>query len=154
MKEKWNQVTKQLGESDNELSDFLDKGGLSTASLAKIKPFISKFNKFKKLIVEFDTYISPVDPLEISSPFKTPELAEMWIRWKEYLSEQHGQVMRTRSEMSAIEYLHEISGGDDAKAIKILRYVMTCRYKNFFLIEEKDVSQPAKDEVGKGSSFG
>lgn len=153
MNEKWKQVTKQLVESDSELSSFLDNGGLSTANLAKIKPFITKFNRFKKLMAEFDNFISPVDPIEVKSPFKTPELADMWTRWKEYLSEQHGDVMRSRSEKSAIELLNEITECDEQKAIHSLRYVMANRYRNFFLVEIKDASKPPVDEVGKGSAF-
>jgi len=153
MIEKWKQVTKQLVDSDNELSSFLESGGLSTANLAKIKAFISKFNRFKKLMAEFDNFISPVDPIDVKSPFQSPELADMWIRWKEYLSEQHGEVMRTRSEKSAIERLNEITECDEQKAIHILRYVMANRYKNFFFVEIKDTSKPPVDEVGKGSAF-
>ena len=153
MKTTWEKVCKQLNKADTELSNFLENGGLSSSALSKSKAFIKEWNVAKKQILEFDNFISPVDPCEIKFPFRTEALIEMWKRWKNYLSEQHGQSMGTYSEQSALEQLQEFSKGDEERAVKFLRYAMTNRYKNFFAIEEKDMKQPAKSETGTGSDF-
>ena len=152
MKTKWEAFCKQIEKSDTELSEFLTYGGMNSLSAKKAEKFIKEWNTTKKLIDEIDNYIMVVEPLENKIPFKSTVLAEMWQRWKDYINEQHGQVMKSRSERSAMEHLLEIAKGDEEKAVKYLRYAMTNRYKNFFAIEEKDTKQPDKRER-KGSSF-
>ena len=152
MKEKWEQFSTEVEKSNSELNDFLSNAGLNTLVLKKAEKFVKQWNNTKKLALEIEKYIMVVDPLEIQFPFKNERLTEMWQRWKDYLSEQHGQLIRTRSEKSAIEHLMELAKGDEEKAVKFLRYAMTNRYKNFFAIEEKDTKQPDKRET-KGSDF-
>jgi hypothetical protein len=152
MKEKWEQFSTEVEKSNSELNDFLSNAGLNTLILKKAERFVKQWNSTKKLALEIEKYIMVVDPLEIQFPFKNERLTEMWQRWKDYLSEQHGQLIRTRSEKSAIEHLMELAKGDEEKAVKFLRYAMTNRYKNFFAIEEKDTKQPDKRET-KGSDF-
>jgi len=152
MKEKWEQFSTEVEKSNSELNDFLSNAGLNTLVLKKAEKFVKQWNSTKKLALEIEKYIMVVDPLEIQFPFKNERLSEMWQRWKDYLSEQHGQLIRTRSEKSAIEHLMELAKGDEEKAVKYLRYAMTNRYKNFFAIEEKDTKQPDKRET-KGSDF-
>ncbi len=147
MQAKWNEYWKQLELVDKELTDFLENGCLSTIATAKAKKFISAWNKQKKLADEMDLYISPVEAIQVKIPFKSKAFEEMWIRWKEYLSEQHGQILRTRSEISALEHLEKISKSNDARAIEFLRYAMANRYRNFFAIDEKDSGLPPVAEV-------
>jgi len=151
----WEKAWKQLDKTESALNDFLANGGLSSIALTKSKAFIKEWNGYKKLVTDFDNFLTPGEPLIVQSAFKTDAVAEMWTRWKNYLSEQHGQSMGTNSEQSALELLHEYSKGDEEKAVKFLRYAMTNRYRNFFAIEEKDMKQPAKEEApGKGSGYG
>ena len=152
MKDKWEQFSNEVEKSNSELNDFLSNAGLNTLILKKAEKFVKQWNNTKKLALEIEKYIMVVDPLEIQFPFKNERLTEMWQRWKDYLSEQHGQLIRTRSEKSAIEHLMELAKGDEEKAVKFLRYAMTNRYKNFFAIEDKDTKQPDKRET-KGSDF-
>lgn len=153
MKEKWNEYWKQLEITNNELQDFLENGGLSSLSIAKTKKLLAAWNKQKKLAAEMDQYITPVEPVDIKIPFHSDEFTAMWERWRNYLKEQYGQLMRSRAELSALEYLDNISKSDDKKAIHILRYAMANRYRNFFEIDEKTTKQPAKEESAKKSDF-
>jgi hypothetical protein len=154
MKGHWDKLLQQLDELDASFLDFLENGMLSKVTADKVKPVIKKFNGLKKQIADFDVFVSPVAPLELSYSFESEELREMWQRWKEYLSEQHGQIMRTRSEKSAMEHLNDISGGDEKKAIRYLRYAMSSRSKSFYVVGESDVKEPAKEESEFGNSFG
>lgn len=153
MKEQWEQLIEQLNDVDRSLEVFLENGMLSSQSVGKAKPFIKAFNVLKKKIVEFDGFIAPVEPLDLKVSFESTELRELWQRWKDYLAEQHGQMMRTRSEKSAMELLNEMSGGDEAKAVRYLRYAMANRYRSFFQISDKETKEPAKGDVGSGSAF-
>jgi len=154
MQTKWNEYWKQLESVDKELTEFLENGNLSTIAVGKAKKFLNAWNNQKKIASELDQYITPVEGLQVKIPFKTKAFEEMWIRWKEYLSEQHGQLVRSRSEQSALEHLDKISKGDDARAIEFLRYAMANRYRNFFVIDEKDTAMPPKAEMtGKKSDW-
>ena len=147
MQEKWNEYWKQLLAVEKELNEFLEDGCLSTIAVGKAKKFLSAWNKQKKLASEMDDYISPVEATQVKIPFKSKAFEEMWTRWKEYLSEQHGQLIRSRSEISALEHLEKISKGNDARAIDFLRYAMANRYRNFFVIDEKDAGLLPRPEV-------
>jgi len=154
MKQRWEQICKQLDKFDLALNDFLKNGSLSSTSVVKAKPFVKELNALKNQMSDFDTFLAPIAPLDVAFPFKSEAMVDMWIRWKEYLSEQHGQIMRTRSEKSALEHLYDLSNGDEEKAKSFLRYALTNRYKNFFAMEEKDTKRPGKEDAGTGSSFG
>jgi len=154
MKDLWNKYWKILEETNMELNGFLEEGGLSTLSIGKAKKFLASWNKQKKMAADLDQYITPVEAMEVKIPYQSEEFTEMWQRWKDYLSEQYGQLMRSRSEVSALEYLDKISKADEAKAIYILRYAMANRYRNFFEIDERAAKQPAKEEnSGAGSGY-
>ena len=150
MQTKWNEYWKQLEAVDKELTEFLENGCLSTIAATKAKKFIDAWNKQKKLAADMDDYISPVDAMQVKIPFNSKAFEEMWQRWKEYLSEQHGQLIRSRSEQSALEHLEKISKADDARAVEFLRYAMANRYRNFFVIDEKDTAFPPKQESNNG----
>ena len=152
MKTKWEQFWKEIEKTDVEINSFLETGCLNTVGIRKAQVFVNQWNIAKKQAAEVDKHIMTVDPLQVQLSFKTEPLVEMWIRWKDYINEQHGQIMKSRSEQSALEHLMEIAGKDEARAVKFLRYAMTNRYKNFFAIEDKDTKQPAKGET-KGSDF-
>lgn len=153
MKTKWKLICDQITDADKEFENFLDNAGLSILSIKKAEKFRKSWNLLKKQAADFDTYISPVE-IEIKFPFKTDAMTIMWERWKNYLSEQHGELIRTCSEQSALEHLASLSKGDEAKAVEFLRFAMTKRYKNFFIVEEKDNKQPVKGDTGTGSDFG
>lgn len=150
---KWEEFWKQLEATDKELTEFLENGGLSSLSHTKAKKFINAWNKQKKMASELDQYISPVAPAQVEIPFKSSKFTEMWSRWKDYLLEQHGQLIRSRSEISALEHLKKITKGNDELAIECLRYAMANRYRNFFLVEDKDNKMPATGD-NSGSAFG
>lgn len=153
MIQQWNEYWKQLEKADEELNEFIENGGLSSLSITKMKKFLQSWNKQKKLAQELDQYISPLEAVTIEIPFESQAFSEMWIRWKDYLLEQHGQLMKSRSEKSALEHLKKISRGNDDKAIEYLRYAMANRYRNFFQVEDKDNKQPAFGD-NSGSAFG
>ena len=154
MKTHWEELWVQLERADEAFTTFLETGGLSTLSLKKSDKFHREWNAIKKLATAFDQYITPIDPLEVVPKYTSAEFSDMWTRWKEYLAEQHGQLMRTRAEQSALEHIADISKGNEQQAIRFLRYAMANRYKNFFAIEEKEYKQPPKGESpGTGSDF-
>ena len=153
MQKKWNDYWKQMATTDDELDALLESGALSTVTISKARKFISAWNKLKKQADELDQFITPVEPIQVTIPFHSPEFAELWKRWKEYLQEQHGEGVRSRAELSALEHLEKLSKNDENKASAILRYAMANRYRNFFAIDEKDNNQPPKEATAKKSDW-
>jgi hypothetical protein len=151
MKTKWDKIWADFEDCNLHLNEFIEDSSLSALQQKKMEQFIRSWNAVKKQISDFDTYISPTTPIDIKIPFKSEKLLEMWKDWKDYLSEQHGKIMRSRSEKYSLEFLKEMCRGDEEKAMKYLRYAMANGYRNFFVIEDKDLKQPAKNDTG--SSF-
>lgn len=146
MKQKWAEICTVLTDADKEFTAFIESAGLAANDMKKLQKFIKAWNLLKKQAVDFDTYLQPAEALEIELPFKSEAFERMWKRWKEYLSEQHGILIRSRSEVSALEHLDNISKGDENAAMYYLRYAMTTRYRSFFVVDEKDAAKPAAPE--------
>jgi hypothetical protein len=151
MTQLWNKIWEQLTKADQEFSEFLET--LTPVAIKKSAKFIKEWNALKNKLGELDNYIAPVEPIEVELPFEDELFKMAWKTWKEYLQEQHGQLMRSRSEQAALHHLQEISQGNPDKAIKILRYAMACRYKNFFEINENTSKQPPKEAKYGDSGF-
>ena len=155
MKKQWDEFWKGISTTDAELNKFLQEGGLSSLSAGKIKKFVESWNKLKDQASRIDEFITPVKPIQVRMTFTTPAFTEMWERWKTYLKEQHGEIMFTASEQSALEYLAHISKNNEELAMSYLRFAMTGRYRNFFKVDEKSTTQPMPEPgTKKGSDFG
>ncbi|MFZ4705489.1 MAG: hypothetical protein ACOYMF_05720 [Bacteroidales bacterium] len=140
----WNDVCTQIELTDKKLTEFIDKAGLSTLQLNRLKKFLKEWNETKKLANAFDDFLSPVDPIEIESPFDQDDFRYIWKTWKEYGQEQHGRLMRSRMEQMSLHYLAEISENNPDQAIGYLRFAMANGYKSFFKVEAKDKTTPPK----------
>lgn len=152
MIDNWNDLCAQIETTDSILSDFIENSGLSALQLRRLKKFTTEWNKTKKLAETFDQFIAPVDPIKVESPFDQDDFRYIWKTWREYLSEQHGILMRTRREQMALDYLSEISGNNVDLAINYLRFAMAHGYRKFFIVGETDKTTPEKTDKN-GSDF-
>lgn len=149
---RWNEFCAQIQATDEKVNEFIETAGLSSLQLKKLQKFTSEWNKTKNLANDFDKFISPVDPIKVESPFDQEDFRYIWKTWKEYLSEQHGILTRSRSEQMALDYLAEISENNVDVAIYYLRFAMAHRYRKFFIVTEQAKSTP--DKIDKdGSSW-
>ncbi len=152
MKNQWDKFWEQLEEMNFRLNSFLENSELSPIAMKQVKPVIKEWENLKKSATEIDKFISPTQEAKFKLPFEDEEFVKMWHRWKEYLSEQHGQIVRSRSELSALEHLKNISKNDVQRAVFILRFAMAGRYKNFFEVDEKTANEESK-KSNKQSDF-
>jgi hypothetical protein len=148
----WKEICQQIGTAEINLTEFIDKGGLSATQLKKLQKFTSEWNKSTAMADAFDKFLTPVDPIKIESPFDQDDFRYIWKTWKEYLTEQHGKLMRSRMEQMSLDYLSEISGNNVDLAIGYLRFAMANGYRTFFKVEEKQKSIPLKTDKN-GSDY-
>lgn len=141
---RWNEYCAQLEASDQKLQEFIESSGLSSLQLKKLQKFTCEWNKTKNLAEDFDRFISPVDPIKVESPFDQEDFRYIWKTWKEYLSEQHGILIRTRREQMSLDYLAEISENNPDVAINYLRFAMAHGYRKFFIVTEQTKRTPEK----------
>jgi hypothetical protein len=146
----WQEVCTQVEVADKKLTDFINNSGQSVAQLNKIKKFFGEWNKMKKMMETFDTYLSPVDPIKVESPFDQDDFRFIWRTWKDYLTEQHCRLMRSRMEQQSLLYLAEISENNPDLAISYLRFAMANGYKSFFKVEDKQKTTPPKNTKEDG----
>lgn len=86
---------------------------------------------------DFDQFITPVEPLLNILPWETNNFSEAWKFWKEYLQEQHGQILRSRAEKASLTYLESLAGSNEEEAIKIINFSCYLRAKSFILPPQK-----------------
>jgi len=140
----WNNICAQIEASDERLAEFIESAGLSSLQLKKLQKFTAEWNKAKKMAEDFDRFISPVDPIQVETPFDQEDFRYIWRTWKEYLQEQHGILMRSRREQMSLDYLSEISENNPDLAISYLRFAMAHGYRGFFIVTEKQKTTPEK----------
>ena len=140
----WNELCTQIESTNEQLEEFIDAGGLSALQGKKLQKFTKEWNGLKKMAEQFDQFVSPVDPIEVETPFDQEDFRYIWRMWKEYLTEQHGILMRSRREQMSLELLSDLSGNDVDKAINYLRFAMAHGYRKFFIVDEKAKSTPEK----------
>ena len=148
----WNEICKQIELCESKLAEFIDKAGLSASQLKKLQKFTDEWNKSKKLAASFDQFLSPVDPIAVESPFDQEDFRYIWKTWKEYNTEQHGRLIRSRMEQMSLDYLAELSESNPDVAIGYLRFAMANGYKSFFKVDPKDKSTPPKSNKN-GSDY-
>ena len=133
MLQHWNKICEQVEVSNKELDDFLQNGGLASYAIKKSSGFVKTWNTLKKMMQEFDQFVTPVEPVLNMLPWETIAFAEAWKFWKEYLQEQHGQVLRSRAEKASLAYLESLAGSSEEEAIKIINFSCYLRAKSFIL---------------------
>lgn len=144
----WEEYWTLLEKANKQLTDYLNAPADN-----KLKKFVDLWNKLTKNAEKIDIHFQPaLLPIEKDLPIAGSEFAEMWTRWKEYLQEQHGRVLRSRAEKSALELLAEWSGKDAESACFILRHAMAGGARNFYLVTKAQSNKPI-NENDTGSSF-
>ena len=139
MREEWDQMgtdVRNLQEAMQELLEILPQSPTFFKAENKVK---KTWEKFKKSFNGFDGFISPMKAVEVKEPWNDPEFLSTWKFWKDYLQEQHGQWIRSRSEVMALKKLKEFSDGNPNKAIKLLEHAMYTRSKNFYKVSDEDL---------------
>ena len=133
MQKHWNKLWEKIEETDQQFDSYIQNAGLNSSTLKKINLLVKCWNDLKKIAEDFDQFITPVEPIINNLPWETPFFATKWKFWKEYLQEQHGQIMRSRSEKMALEYLTELADSNEEKACKIIDFSCYLRAKSFII---------------------
>lgn len=151
MREQWDKMgtdVRNLQEAMQELLEILPQSPTFFKSETKVK---KTWDKFKKSFNDFDGFISPMKAIEVKEPWNDPEFLSTWKMWKEYLQEQHGVWMRSRSEVMALKHLKDLSGNNPKEAVRFLEFAMAGRYQNFFKVkaEESQINNLLNNESAK-----
>jgi hypothetical protein len=139
MQEEWDQMgtdVRNLQEAMEELLVMLPQSVSFFKAENKMK---KSWDKFKKSWNNFDGFISPMKAVEVKEPWNDPEFLSTWKFWKEYLQEQHGQWIKSRSEVMALKRLKEITDNNPKTAVKYLEYAMYKRNPNFYVVKEEEL---------------
>ncbi len=140
MKEKWDNYVEALsvfGENITELLVTLKPG----PKTEKIKKAVNgQWEKLRNHTEAISQLISPIDPEEVTLPYASPQFAEYWERYKEYLQEEFHIFMRSRRENEILKTLRGWAGDSDKKAIGILSFLIRGGYKSFFRPSERQLS--------------
>lgn len=143
MKDHWETLGNELHNFKGQLEELIEMLPQSNKFYQKITVLNKGWKKIQRACDDMDPFISPVKSVLVNSPLLVnADFKATWQFWKDYLNEQHGIVMRSRTELMALKRLMEISTEKPELAVKYLERAMAGGYKNFF--EVKEVEEPAK----------
>lgn len=140
MKQSWDILQNDLLNLKTQIEELLEILPKSTVFYKKTMVLNKSWKNVLKSVHDVDAFITPVKSIKVHSPLlDNDEFKATWIFWKEYLSEQHGIVMRSRAEFMSLKRLMDISGNDPKSAIHTLEFVMSRPTdKNFYKIKSPE----------------
>lgn len=151
MKDHWETLGNDLRNFQGQLEELLEMLPQSAKIHARQNALIKLWNKVKRAVDEMDPFISPVKSVAVNSPMLVnADFTATWQFWKDYLNEQHGIIMRSRTELMALKRLMDIATEKPELAVKYLEIAMAGGYKNFFEVKETEM----KNEKTKSPATG
>ena len=152
MKPQWGNLHKSIYQHADLVGVFIENV-TDAKTLKNLNKLANSYNKVLALTDEFGKLVEPIAPREVTLPFDTPEFAEEWTFYKEYLMEQHGSYASSRTQIKMLRSLKKWSNGSPDKAIEILDFLTINRYKKFFQptaeqIAGKDLPPEEQDKRG------
>jgi hypothetical protein len=139
MKQTWEAAEASIMIFKQELEELHELLPKSVKIHQKVALLNKAWKKVQTSLNEMDKFITPIKSVEVKSALLNDHaFRECWILWKEYLNEQHGLVMRSRAELTALKRMMDISGDDPKIAITFLEYPMSRLEKAFYKVVEKE----------------
>lgn len=140
MKEEWDNYIDGLSEFGDAVTELLNalKPGPKTDKIKKMVN--SRWEKLRKITERIGEMVSPIDPEEIKLPYESPQFAEYWSRYKDYLQEEHNVFIKSRRENELLKVLHSWAKDSESKAIMIVSFLIRSGYKSFFRPTDRQLS--------------
>lgn len=150
---KWGKVWDNLNECNILFQSYIDTILLVHQKI-KMEPLIKSFENLKK---SCEKYYDEIDataaamrcasPVEVVLPWNTDKFREEWQFWKDYLKEQHGIVISSRTETKQLSMLAKITNNKEDDAYPVLDYAIANLYKMFFKLDEKKIATKTKSKT-------
>lgn len=149
MKEEWENLLAEMDNLKEELESLLEMVPLSAKFHKKTSSLKRIWKRLQRSVNQVDQFITPVKSVKVASPLLCdPDFKASWQMWKDYLNEQHGIVIRSRSELMGLKRLAEISDGKPELAIKYLEFAISRPTdKNFYKVNEVEMPVDNKEEA-------
>ena len=147
MKESWEILTTETANLKELLESLLEMVPQSARFHKKTTEINKQWKRLQKAVNEMDKFITPVKSIKVISPLLSyPEFRKTWQLWKEYLSEQHGIIMRSRAELMGLKRLMEITDGNPGLAVKYLEFAISRPTdKNFYKVKDVECTEEPGD---------
>ncbi|MDO9634247.1 MAG: hypothetical protein Q7J05_04280 [Paludibacter sp.] len=140
MKLQWNRLCESLsryGDLISKTLDFLPP----TKQTSKIRKHLEKeWDVVIKIVAELDSFIDPVNPVEIKYPFESERFKAMWKYYKDFLAESHNMTISSRVESSRLTQLYRFARKDEERAMLILELLCANNYRNIICPSDKQLT--------------
>ena len=157
MKDTWDELFVNLDNYATIMKEFIAMVPHSLTLHKEIKKLEKIWRRIQTNVNKFEKEFNPAKPIIINIPdeFNRDDFLIAWQEWKDYLAEQHNEIMLTRSETNALELLLEESEGNVKEAIYMLKYASGHRYTKFFKVNKNEISnlKPGNDGKSGNSEF-
>lgn len=152
MKQEWENIGTEIHNVKQELENLLEMLPQSAKIHKQVNALNKVWKRLQKSIGDFDAFVMPVKSVKVSSPLlEDPDFRKAWQNWKEYLSEQHGIVMRSRAELEALKRMGLYTDDKPEPAIKYLSFAISRMDKNFYVVKNDPLfmGEPEEKETKK-----
>lgn len=125
----------------------------------RYEPVMKAFDSLKNSCCRFyDLFDSQeddsetVEPVEIKLPWETKSFKKAWQNWREYLLEQHGIKISSRTEQKQLENLFKISEKDEKKALEMIDYSISSFYRTLFKLDEREKKTESNNTIKRNDN--
>ena len=142
MKNTWEKLGNDIETLKGEIETLLEMVPLSTKFHKQSSTINKAWNRFNHSLKAMNAFVTPVKSVDISCPLlKDANFSASWKFWKDYLIEQHGINLRSRTELMQLKQMMKITEGKPDIAVAFLEYAMYRNTKSFFKVNETEIPQ-------------
>lgn len=153
MKQTWDRLGTDIHTLKDELQLLLEMLPASQKFIKQKGTINKAFNRFILSVKAMDNFVLPIKSVEVVSPLlKNAEFSATWKFWKDYLIEQHGIHMRSRTEVMGLKQMNKLCEGKPETAVYFLEYAMYRNTKSFFKVNETELANSFKKDTPSTST--
>lgn len=126
---------------------------------AKCNNLFKLFEKLKADCCKFYDELEAADgeavsvpPVDVKLPWDTPKFKKEWTNWKEYLLEQHGIKISSRTEEKQLANLYILAEKDENKAYTMIDYSISSFYRTHFKLDAKEKKEAQEQGIKKNEN--
>lgn len=141
MKQTWDKLGTDIHTLKDELELLLEMLPVSQKFIKQKGTVNKAFSRFVLSVKAMDSFVLPIKSVDVISPLlKHADFSATWKFWKDYMIEQHGIHLRSRTEVMQLKKINKLCDGKAETAVYYLEYAMYRNTKSFFKVNEAEMA--------------
>lgn len=154
MKKQWDDFTEKLKDFRSPLEDMMQELPLSKKYYRMKVKIEKQWKELSRAFEKVDVFINDtIESVPVDSPWASDDFKKTWHRYKEYLKEQHGVIMKSRMEIARLEWLKKNTEDNPELAITWMKYWMARGSEAIYKVNIDTNKEQDDEQIPKRAGF-